>query len=92
MIGALIEQALAELAELIGADRAYLMIASRPARVYRWCREETPFPLGWPDRVPGLLTFFGPSPEGSIHVPFVDRLPVCIPHLSGIQHAHLREV
>jgi signal transduction histidine kinase/CheY-like chemotaxis protein len=75
-IDTLIERALAELAELIDADRAYLVGSAGPFRPHKWCREGTAFPRGWPDRVPTLLTRFGPNPEGSIHISCVDRLPL----------------
>ncbi len=74
-IDAHIDRALAELAELVGADRAYLMISGNLNRMHRWCGEGITFPPSWPDRVPALVSRFGATAEGIIHVPSVDRLP-----------------
>jgi signal transduction histidine kinase len=74
-IDAQIDGALAELAELVAADRAYLMISGNLNRMHRWCREGITFPPGWPDRVPELVSRLGATAEGIIHVPRVDRLP-----------------
>jgi signal transduction histidine kinase/ActR/RegA family two-component response regulator len=74
-IDAHIDRALAELAELVGADRAYLVVSGRPTRVHQWCREGTTVPPGWPDRAPALAARFGSTPEGIIHIRNVDRLP-----------------
>ena len=71
-----IERALAELAELVGADRAYLLMSGSPTRTFGWCREGTSFPPGWPDRAPALVARFGAIPEGVIHIRNVERLPL----------------
>jgi signal transduction histidine kinase len=73
-IAAHVEQALARLAELVGADRAYFVLPGAPTRVHAWCREGMAFPSSWPDRAAALFTRFGPTAEGIIHVPHVDRL------------------
>ena len=39
-----IERALAELAELVNADRAYLVMPGSLSRIYRWCSQGTSFP------------------------------------------------
>jgi signal transduction histidine kinase/CheY-like chemotaxis protein len=70
-----IDRALAELAELAGADRAYLMVSGNLNRMYRWCREGITFPPSWPDRVPSLVDRFGVTAESIIHIQSVDRLP-----------------
>jgi signal transduction histidine kinase len=70
-----IGSALAELAEYIRADRAYLVVACRLTRMHTWCREGMTFPLGWPDQAPALARQFGPNAEDMIHVADVDRLP-----------------
>ena len=74
-IDAQIDRALAELAELVDADRAYLMISGNLNRMHRWCREGITFPPNWPDRVPALVSRLGATAEGISHVPSVDRLP-----------------
>jgi signal transduction histidine kinase len=70
-----IDRALAELAELVDADRAYLMISGNLNRIHRWCRQGITFPPGWPDRVPALVARFGATADGIIQVPSADRLP-----------------
>ena len=70
-----IDRALAELAERVGADRAYLAFSLGLTRMHRWCREEAPFPPGWPDRAPALIARYGATPEGIIHIQNVPRLP-----------------
>ena len=74
-IDAQIDRALAELAELVDADRAYLMVSGKPTRMHRWCREGVTFPPSWPDRVQSLVAGFGATAEGIIHIQSVDRLP-----------------
>jgi signal transduction histidine kinase len=74
-IDAHIDGALAELAELVDADRAYLMVSGNLTRMHRWCREGITFPPTWPDRVPSLVARFGATAEGIIHIQSVDRLP-----------------
>jgi signal transduction histidine kinase len=70
-----IDRALAELAKLVDADRAYIMVSGNLNRMYRWCREGITFPPSWPDRVPALVARLGETAEGIIHVSSVDRLP-----------------
>jgi signal transduction histidine kinase len=74
-IDAHIDRALAELAEHVGADRAYLVVPGNLARMHTWCREGITVPPGWPDRAPALAARFGATPEGIIHIESVDRLP-----------------
>jgi len=74
-IDAQIDRALAELAKLVDADRAYIMVSGNLNRMYRWCREGITFPPSWPDRVSALVARLGETAEGIIHVPSVDRLP-----------------
>jgi signal transduction histidine kinase len=74
-IGENVQQALAELSERVGADRAYF-VPSRPSiQRHTWSRTASDFPPGWPDRAPELADRFRRTAEGIIHVPFVDRLP-----------------
>ena len=73
-IDAHIDRALAELAELVGADRAYLMISGSLNRMHRWCREGITFPPDWPERVPALVSRLGATAAGVSHVQSVDRL------------------
>jgi signal transduction histidine kinase len=70
-----IERALAKLAELVNADRAYLVEPGTLPRIYRWCSHERSFPPGWPDQAPALAARLGATPDGITHVRSVDRLP-----------------
>lgn len=74
-IDAHIDRALAALAELVEADRAYLVISGSPPRAHKWRREDTPFPPGWADRAAALAARLGAAREGISHIPSVDRLP-----------------
>jgi signal transduction histidine kinase len=74
-IGAHIDWVLAELAKLVGADRAYLLVSGELSQGHMWCRDGITFPSGWPDRVPALVARLRPSPEGIIHIRSVDELP-----------------
>lgn len=51
-----IEQALAELAQFIAADRAYFVVNDSQARLHRWCTPDNPFPPGWPPQGAMALT------------------------------------
>jgi signal transduction histidine kinase len=75
-IDAQINRALAELAQLVRADRAYLVMSGEPTRINKWCREGTAFPPGWPERVPAMMARLGPTHDGIVHIRSVDRLPV----------------
>ena len=70
-----IDRALAELADFLGSDRAYLLVSGNITRLHHWCRKGTVFPPNWPDRVPALVTQLGGIPEGIIHIPSVAGLP-----------------
>jgi signal transduction histidine kinase len=70
-----IERALAELAELVAADRAYLAMPGTLSRIYRWCSQGTSFPPGWPDQAPALAARLGATTQGITHIRNLDRLP-----------------
>jgi signal transduction histidine kinase len=74
-ITAHVERALGELATCIGADRAYFVIDGKPAQAYKWCREGTVFPPGWPDNAITIASRLGTSQERHIHIHSVGRLP-----------------
>jgi signal transduction histidine kinase len=71
-IGGQIDLALAELAAIFDADRAYLIVSGYLTRTHSWCREGIAFPPNWPD-LPLAARFA--NAEGVVHVPSVDRLP-----------------
>lgn len=73
-IGTLVEQALARLADVVGADRAYFLLPGSPVRARVWCREGATLPPRWPDQVMELSARCGSSADGVILVPRVDRL------------------
>jgi signal transduction histidine kinase len=73
-IGGQIDLALAELAAIFDADRAYLIVSGYLTRTHSWSKEGIAFPPNWPDRALALATRFA-NTEGIIHVPSVDRLP-----------------
>src|SRR5215469_305743 len=70
-----INRALAELAELVHADRAYLVLPGKPTEINVWCRDRMTFPQGWPDRAPTMVARLGATREGNVHIRSVDRLP-----------------
>jgi signal transduction histidine kinase len=70
-----IEQALADLGNCIGADRAYFYLCGQPARTYRWCRNGFVFPPGWPQQAGTFCARFKPILEGIVHIPDANRLP-----------------
>src|SRR5262249_51391259 len=74
-INAQINRALAELAELVHADRAYLVVPGKPTEINVWCRGRITFPPGWPDRAPMMVARLGLTREGSVHIRSVDQLP-----------------
>jgi signal transduction histidine kinase len=69
-----INQALAELAQCVGADRAYFMLSGDCSRTYLWCRSGIRLPSGWPERAPELAVQFGPSLERLVQVIDARRL------------------
>jgi signal transduction histidine kinase/CheY-like chemotaxis protein len=73
-LAAHIEQALAELAACIGADRAYFVSNDTPAQAYKWCSKATSFPPGWPDNAIALASHFSES-QDAIKIRDVARLP-----------------
>jgi signal transduction histidine kinase/AmiR/NasT family two-component response regulator len=74
-VDGLIDQALAEMAECVGADRAYFLVLGSDPRTYTWQRAETSFPPNWPDRAPALAAKFGHVLEDVVQVVNVNRLP-----------------
>jgi signal transduction histidine kinase len=72
-IAAHVEQALAELATCIGADRAYFVV-NGPIQVYGWCRDEARFPPGWPQEAINVAARFDAS-RCAIQVDNVGNLP-----------------
>jgi signal transduction histidine kinase len=72
-ITAHVECALGELAACIGADRAYFVTAGNSMHVYKWWREGSDFPSGWPERALGLVARSDRGEDGTIYIPEVGR-------------------
>jgi signal transduction histidine kinase len=73
-IDAQIHRALAEVAELVHADRAYLVVSGESTQINKWSREGITFPPGWPDRAPTIVARLDPTGEGTVHIGSVERL------------------
>jgi signal transduction histidine kinase len=65
-----VESALEKLAECVGADRAYFVIAGESKQLYRWSRQGIEFPQGWPERASQIAAHFNQG-DGVIHIPKV---------------------
>ena len=74
-IGAEIDRALAEMASLCGADRAYFVMSGPIQRVHLWHKAGKEPPAGWPARAPDLAVRLGGA-DGVVHIPCVLRMPV----------------
>ena len=70
-IAAHVECALGELAECIGADRAYFVVAAEPMQVHQWFRRGAAFPKGWPENALDIASQFDRRDGGIIHIPKV---------------------
>jgi len=66
-----VASALEKLAECIGADRAYFVVAGAPKQIYRWSREGAEFPPDWPERALHLAPRFNRGQDCIIHIPMV---------------------
>ena len=51
-----INRALAELSELVHADRAYLVVSGEPTQINKWSREGIAVPPSWPEGASCVLT------------------------------------
>src|ERR1700730_3721041 len=70
----LVQDALAEIAQWIGADRAYFVAVANSSNAYTWCRSGQQFPSGWPDAAPGVAAGFERDADGVIRVHDVSKL------------------
>jgi signal transduction histidine kinase len=69
-----IDQALAELARCVGAERAYFMSSGECPRTHLWCGPGISAAPGWPRQAPELAAQFGASVERVVQVVDVRRL------------------
>ena len=74
-LGVAIEQALADMAQCVGAERAYFLLAGSPSGAYKWCSRNTAFSPSWPDQAFSLADRCRPTVDGIVHVPRVARMP-----------------
>ena len=72
---ALVEVALAELADYLGAERAYLIVIAPPCQIFKWRRSGTKYPAGWPKGAQEAVAAFSGVARGIVHVARVDQLP-----------------
>jgi signal transduction histidine kinase len=73
-IGPLVQDALAEIAQWMGADRAYFVAVANSSNAYTWCRSGQQFPSGWPDAAPGVAAGLERDADGVIQVHDVSKL------------------
>jgi signal transduction histidine kinase len=73
-LGGDVQNALGELADCLGADRAYFLVGE-PVRAFTWFREGLPFPPGWPEGAVGLASKF----------PRVEDCIIRVPHVTGTE-------
>ncbi len=72
-IAADVERALGELSEILGADRAYFMLAAEPMQIHQWSRSGTEFSFGWPGRALDLARRLARGHDEPILVESVGR-------------------
>ncbi|MBV8745739.1 MAG: two-component system VirA-like sensor kinase [Xanthobacteraceae bacterium] len=70
-----VETALVELADYLGADRAYLIVIGPPCQIFKWRRGGTKYPVGWPKDAEAAVSAFSGVAHGIVHVSRVDQLP-----------------
>ena len=70
-IAAHVKCALEELAECIGADRAYFVVAAEPLQVHRWCRRRNGIPKGVARNALNIASQLDRRDGGIIHIPTV---------------------
>jgi signal transduction histidine kinase/DNA-binding NarL/FixJ family response regulator len=68
------KQALAEMAQCVGAERAYFLLRGNSPRTYLWCAPGISVVPGWPDSAPELASQFRPSAGRTTHITDVNRL------------------
>jgi signal transduction histidine kinase len=71
----LVHQALAELAGLANADRAYCLISGTSTQSYAWARSGVRYPPDWPQNAAELVRRLPPSEHGVTHIADRQSLP-----------------
>ena len=71
----IVEQALAMMAQCVGGDRAYVVIAGTSKLAYSWCGPGLSFASGWPEQALSVLRrHHYPRVDNVVHVPRLARL------------------
>jgi signal transduction histidine kinase len=68
-IAAHVQSALEELAQYVGADRAYFVAAGEPIDAYHWLGTGATLPERWPQRALDLASSFDRGNDNIIHIP-----------------------
>jgi signal transduction histidine kinase len=68
-LNATIAGALGEMADFLGAERAYLVLSGGAPRTIAWRKPGSPFPGGWPERAPMLAAAVDQDAvhQGAVH-------------------------
>lgn len=75
-IEATVAHALRDIAQWLGADRAWYLRSGSLGQTITWCRDGISFPSGWPDGAPSLLSRHRyPRIDAVVHVPALELLP-----------------
>jgi signal transduction histidine kinase len=75
-IDAEIDRAIADLAAYMGSDRAYFVMSGPMTRLHLWHRPDLPPAIGWPAGAAELAIQMGTGPDGVVHIPRVNRMPI----------------
>jgi signal transduction histidine kinase len=71
---AAINQALAEMGQCVGAERAYFVLSGPSVRTFSWCAPGVSFERDWPEQAFELMGRYSPTTDGIVSVPDVRRL------------------
>jgi signal transduction histidine kinase len=70
-----LKQVLGELSQVIGVERAYVVLDENPARAHAWSADGTVYPPGWPKRALTLSARLATAGPDIVTVPDVAALP-----------------
>ena len=75
-LSAVLENALAEMARCLGAERAYVVLSGGlSVRTYTWNSDGVTFAPGWPDQAFAVANQLDSTVDGIVHVANVRRMP-----------------
>ena len=74
-IGGRLLREIGELGRTMHAERAYVVLNERPARIHLWNANGAACPPGWPEGVLGFAEQFSAAQAGVVVVPDVRKLP-----------------